>query len=491
MNSSIKIVGLGPGSWKHLTFEGMDALKSAGRIFLRTEKHPVVEYLKSQGIEYEPLDRFYQESETFDEVYSRIVDYLIGKSLDGEIVYGVPGNPAVAETTVSMLKQEGKKKDVKVEVVPGISFLDVIYEKLSIDPVRGLQIIDAMQIENLRLDVKKSSIIPQVYDRLVASEVKLALMEYFPDDYPILVIRAAGMEREEIIEQVPLYEMDRLPFIDYLTTVFVPAYSETRYDIYDMVEIMKVLRGENGCPWDREQDHQSLKPYLLEEAYEVLEAIEKEDFNLLKEELGDLLLQVVFHSQIASEEGNFDFSGVVNGVCDKLISRHPHVFGGKKTENSDGAIEKWEASKRKEKGITSYTKTLQEIPKILPSLIRSYKVQQKAALAGFDWERIEEVMGKVKEEILELEEVYKSGEMNKIREEIGDLLFAVVNLARFEKVQPELALRETTEKFIERFKFIEENSRLMGKTLEQMSLSEMEELWQMAKVHNFNKIDKK
>lgn len=491
MNGRIKVVGLGPGSWESLTLKAVKELETADRIVLRTEKHPVVDYLKSTGIEYEALDSFYEQGETFDQVYDDIAAYLLEQSLRSDLVYCVPGNPAVAEASVELLKTKGEKRGVEVEIIPGMSFLDAIYDKLEVDPVKDIQIVDGLRIVDRDIDTSRGCIITQVYNRLAAAEVKLALMEYYDDGHPIKAVRAAGVAGLEMVREVPLYELDRLEFIDHLTTIYVPPCDKKKYDLRDLLKIMKVLRGDGGCPWDREQDHRSLMPYLLEETYEVLDAIEKEDLGLLEEELGDVLLQVVFHSQIAWEEGNFSFGEVVNKICVKLLSRHPHVFGGKRAEDSDHAIERWEASKREEKGTSSYTKTLEDIPVVLPSLIRSYKVQQKAALAGFDWDRIEEVMDKVKEELIELEEVYKSGKMNRIREEIGDLLFAVVNLARFEKVQPELALKETTEKFINRFRFIEENSHLMGKNLNQMSLSEMEELWQLAKVHNFNGIDKK
>jgi len=486
VNGKITVVGLGAGNWQYLTLGAMDALEYASRLFLRTEKHPVVDYIKTKGIHYKSFDNLYNEEQTFEEVYSHIVELLIEEANKGDVVYGVPGSPAVAETSVSMLIDSAKIKGIKMEIIPGISFLETIYTRLNIDPVKGMQIIDGLQLNDIRIDTCRGCIVTQVYDRLVAGEVKLFFMRYYPDEHPIYIIKAAGVDKREMIKEIPLYQLDRQTFIDYLTSVYIPPLVKRRYDIQDLLDIMEKLRGENGCPWDREQDSQSLKPYLLEETYEVLEAIEKEDIRLMKEELGDLLLQVVFHSQIASETGDFHFSEVVDGICEKLINRHPHVFGLIKAKDSDGAIKSWEATKRKEKGINNYTKTLEEIPRILPSLIRSYKVQQKAALAGFDWEDIEEVMEKVKEEVLELEEVYKSEEMNRIKEEIGDLLFAVVNLARFKNIRPELALRETIEKFIRRFKFIEDNSHKMGKTMDQMTLNEMEMLWQMAKTHNFN-----
>jgi tetrapyrrole methylase family protein/MazG family protein len=491
LKKKITVVGLGPGSWRHLTLEGIETLEGTKRLFLRTEKHPVVADLKARGIEYSCFDSLYNNSRTFEEVYSHIVQVLTDEARKGDLVYAVPGNPVVAETTYYLLIGLCKEKGIEIETVPGMSFLDIIYARLGIDPVKGLQIFDGLQLEGQRIDTGRDCIITQVYDRLTASEVKLALMEQYQAEDPLWVVRAAGVEKEEIIERVPLYRLDRLSYIDYLTSIYIPAVPRTGYGIQDLVEIMRELRGDRGCPWDRKQDHQSLKPYLLEEAYEVLDAIEKKDADLLMEELGDLLLQVIFHAQVAEEESEFDFNGVVEGICEKLIRRHPHVFGDKRVRDSDGALDKWEASKRREKGITGYTKALQEIPATLPSLMRSYKVQQKAALAGFDWDHIEDVLDKVKEEVAELEEVYKSGNMNRIKEELGDLLFAVVNLARFEGIRPELALRETIGKFIQRFKFIEDGAKEMGKRMDEMSLDQMEELWQRAKVHKFNKIDKK
>ncbi len=487
----ITVVGLGPGRWEHLTLEALETLEKAQRVFLRTEKHPMVEELRARGIACSSFDSFYDEEGTFENVYARIAETLVQEAEKGDLVYAVPGNSAVAETSYYLLLDLAKKRGIEVETVPGMSFLEIAYQRLGIDPVKGLQVQDGLAIKGGRVDTGKDIIITQVYDRLVASEVKLALMEKFPAHYPVWVIRAAGVEDREIIEKVPLYKLDRLSYIDYLTSVYVPAAKRQGYDINDLLEIMRVLRGEKGCPWDREQDRQSLKPYLLEEAYEVLDAIKKEDMSLLKEELGDLLLQVVFHAQIADEEGEFDFSEVVDGICEKLIRRHPHVFGGQRARDSDGALDRWEASKRKEKGVRGYTSALMNIPRTLPSLMRSYKVQQKAALAGFDWDRIEDVMAKVKEELSELEEVYKSGEMSRIKEELGDLLFAVVNLARFENIRPELALRETVEKFIQRFAFIEKEALKMGKTLDRMTLDQMEQLWQASKVHKFHKNDKK
>ncbi len=262
-----------------------------------------------------------------------------------------------------------------------------------------------------------------------------------------------------------------------------------KYEFSDLVEIMKTLRSENGCPWDREQTHESLKKYLIEETYEVLEAIDLNDKDRFCEELGDLLLQIIFHAQIAAENGNFDINDVITGICRKMIQRHTHVFGDAKAENADEVLANWEAIKKKEKGQKSQTEVLKSVPANLPALMRSYKVQQKAAQVGFDWDNIDDVFAKVHEEIKELEDVYKSKNVERIIDETGDVFFALVNLARFLKVHPELALTRTINKFIRRFEYIEQESRKMGKRLEDMKLSEMDELWNKAKVHISEKSD--
>ena len=256
-----------------------------------------------------------------------------------------------------------------------------------------------------------------------------------------------------------------------------------KYEFSDLVEIMKLLRSEKGCPWDRDQNHESLKKYLIEETYEVLEAIDLKDKDKLCEELGDLLLQVVFHAQIGSEEGTFNIDDVITSICCKMILRHTHVFGGDKAETPDEVVDNWEAIKRKEKDVKSHTEVLRDVPSNLPALMRSYKVQQKAAQVGFDWDNIQDVFDKVDEEIRELKDVYTSKNVERISDEMGDVFFALVNLSRFLKVQPELALTGTINKFIKRFEYIEQESLKAGRKLEEMTLSEMDELWNKAKIH--------
>ncbi|MDD4503696.1 MAG: nucleoside triphosphate pyrophosphohydrolase [Clostridiaceae bacterium] len=488
----IIIVGLGPGDYKQLSLEALEIIKNGQTLILRTEKHPVVERIRELGISFTSCDDIYDSCESFDETYERICQRVLSLcSEKGEVVYAVPGHPLVAEKSVELIEAKAGE-NIKVRIIPALSFIDVILSALKIDPIYGLKIIDGLSIRAQKPDKKCGNIITQVYDRLVASEVKLMIMEHYRDDFEIYVIRAAGVEGQERIERIPLYELDRIEWMDYLTSIYIPpALEGARYKSFDdLTELMESLRGEKGCPWDREQTRESLRPYLIEETYEVLDAIEKDDIELIVEELGDLLLQVVFHSQIAKEDGEFDINEVITNIVNKLILRHPHVFSDVKATSESGALKSWEESKRKNKGIDTYTQMLVDIPEILPALMRAYKVQQKAALAGFDWDNVEDAFSKVYEEAEEVKEVYKTGEKAIIEGEIGDLLFSVVNISRFLKVQPELALRTTTEKFIKRFRYIEETALHSGKELDKMSLQEMDKLWNEAKQQVFIKKNK-
>lgn len=262
-----------------------------------------------------------------------------------------------------------------------------------------------------------------------------------------------------------------------------------RYTFDDLLKIMKILRDKNGCPWDREQTHDSLKRYLIEETYEVLEAIDKKNKDMLCEELGDLLLQIVFHARIAEEIGDFNMDDIITGISKKMYFRHTHVFGNDKAETAEDVVNNWEIIKREEKHIKTYTEELRNVPQNLPALMRSYKVQQKAAKSGFDWDNVKGAMEKVYEEIEELNNAQQEQNVEEVSEELGDLLFAVVNVSRFLDVHPELALNETTEKFIKRFEYIEKTASKMGKNMEEMTLKEMDLLWNEAKTHIFQKKD--
>jgi len=248
----------------------------------------------------------------------------------------------------------------------------------------------------------------------------------------------------------------------------------------ELVNIVSRLRAPDGCPWDREQTNQTLLPYFVEEVYEAIESIDDSDWDLVKEELGDILLHIVFQASIAEDEKNFQIIDSLDNINKKLINRHPHVFGDAKAEAAFHAKQNWEAEKHKEKGRES---RLDGVPNSLPSLIRAQRLQQKASYAGFDWEKIEQVWGKVNEEIIELKEAEISGNNQHIEEEIGDLLFAIVNLSRHLNISSEDALRKTNQKFIRRFKKVEEGIKAKGKKLIEASLEEMDSIWNEAK-HN-------
>ena len=250
--------------------------------------------------------------------------------------------------------------------------------------------------------------------------------------------------------------------------------------VYDLQSVMKVLRSPEGCEWDRKQTHETLKKSLIEEAYEVNQAIDNDDIDELIEELGDVLLQVIFHCQIGEEDGYFNLGDVTSAICKKLIHRHPHVFKNQEIDMNE-FDKTWEDLKREEKGETTVTEGLERIPAYLPALMKAQKIQKKAALVGFDWDDIEDVHKKVKEEYKELLDECKSGNIKYIKEELGDLLFSIVNLARFLKVDPEEALNMTNAKFIKRFDFVEQGAIKLNKRLEDMTLEEMDKLWEKAK----------
>lgn len=484
--AQITIVGLGPGSWTGLPLGSYQILEqqqaAGGAIFLRTERHPVVDDLRSKGIVFVALDSFYEAGADFAEVYQNIADHLFAKAKEhSQIVYAVPGHPGVAEITVQHLRRQAAAQGVNVVVGPGHSFLDDLLVRLGVDPTDGLSFLDGTSLMPRQLNPSLHTVVAQVYSRDVASDVKLTLMQQYPDDYPVTVARAIGVEGLEQVETVPLYEIDRLDWIDHLTTVYLPATAEETIlnrQLWQFVDIVRALRDpESGCPWDLKQTHQTLRPYVLEEAYEVADAIDRDEPFDLADELGDLLLQVVLHAQIGAEEGTFDIHDVIASVSAKMIRRHPHVFGTGEANDADEVLANWQEIKAQEKAERGEESTslLDEVPASLSSMIMAYKLQKKAAGVGFDWDDLSQVYQKVKEEITELEETEDHAG------ELGDLLFALINLARFLKVDPEEALARTNRKFRNRFAFIEARLREKGKNPQESTLEEMDLLWEEAK----------
>ena len=249
-----------------------------------------------------------------------------------------------------------------------------------------------------------------------------------------------------------------------------------------LVELMATLRGPDGCPWDRKQTPESLKPFLVEECYEVVDAIEEGAPAKVRDELGDLLFQIIFHARIAEEAGQFTINDVITAIHEKMTRRHPHVFGDDKLATDKEVLSNWEEIKRREKGHEDRKSILEGVPKELPSLLRAHRLQERAARVGFDWAHLNEAMPKLDEEIAEFKESLKSEDAGKIEEELGDVFFMLVNISRFLGVNPEDALRKTISKFIHRFRYIEEHAEQAGRSLNDMTLDEMERLWQESKM---------
>lgn len=481
----IKIVGLGPGSPEALTIGAVKALERSKNLYFRTEKHPTVDYLKESLNGFKTCDNYYEEGNSFDEVYSNIAtDMIVEYKKMGELVYAVPGHPLVAEKSVLNLISLCDENNIKYEILPAVSFVDAMMDRLKIDPIEGLKIIDAFDIKNQILDKRIGTIITQVYNPLIASEVKLQLLEYYNDETEIQYVRAAGIEGQESIRTIPLYELDMQEDIDYLTSIYIPKDINNKKDFYDLIQVIEALRSENGCPWDIEQTHNSIKNQILEESYEVVEAIENDDIDGLIEELGDVLLHIVFHSVIGKEDGYFNINDVIQSITEKMIYRHPHVFGDEHKNSSEEVLTSWEELKIKEKKFETLTEEIEAIAKTLPSLIRTNKVQKKASKVGFDFDSIIEASKKVEEELKEVLDVYKSNNREKILEEVGDLLFACVNVSRLLNIDGEEALSSATKKFIKRFSFIEAEALKQGKNLKDMSIDDMNILWEKAKNSN-------
>lgn len=482
--NKIVVIGLGPGDENALTLGAVRKLNEKRKTYLRTEKHPTVSYLETEGIVYETYDYIYDSVEQFEDVYRSIAEDLIEKSIEyGIINYCVPGHPLIAEKTVDILLDLENDGKVELEVIEGLSFIEPVILSMKSDPVEGLKIIDGLDLKNQKVDINVDNLITQVYNQTKASELKLELAEIYGDEYEVYVIKAAGVPGEERKISMPVYEIDRHDWIDYLTSIYVPKVSrenKTIYDFNDLLKVMEVLRSEDGCPWDIKQTHDSLKKYVIEEAYELVEAIEEEDIDGIVEELGDILLQVVFHSQVGREEGYFNIWDVIRGISEKMVNRHPHVFSDGKAETDSDVKKVWDDIKASEKEHERHQERLRSVPKVLPALIRSEKVQKRASRCGFDWESVDGAIDKLREEVEELiEEIESNGE--NIDGEIGDILFSVVNVSRFLDVDPERALYKSVDKFIDRFSKVENAVLESGKEMESIGLDELDNIWDKVK----------
>lgn len=361
--------------------------------------------------------------------------------------------------------------------------MDALLTSLNLDLSQGLEVLDATRLTE-RPPAGDLPLIIRHLGGAVVSEVKRVLVGRYPEGH------SATLLRDGALHTLALHDLDKQDWADYDTSLYVPPlkrsgagdtdprrWVSTLWPADPLVEVMSRLRAPEGCPWDREQTHQSLRKYMLEEAYEAVEAIDTGDPRLICEELGDVLLQVVFHAQVAREAGTFDFHDVVEGITAKLVRRHPHIFGDVVAETAADVARNWEAIKQAEKGGKAPESVLGKVSTALPALSRANEVQKRAAKVGFDWDDLAGPVSKVREE---LDEVLAAAPAEQ-EGELGDLLFAVVNLARMLKVDPELALTGTTAKFIRRFRYIERRAAEMSRKVEEMTLAEMDDLWNEAK----------
>ncbi len=476
----IILLGLGPGDPNQLTREAWDVLSSADEIYLRTRQHPTVNGLPS-SVKIHSFDDLYEDGESFDEVYASITQKILelGRRSQG-VIYAVPGHPFVAESTCPEIARLARDEGLDVRIVDAISFLEPTFSALGLDPYPRLTLFDALTLGQAHVPAFAPDapvLIAQIYSRLVASEVKSTLNAIYPDEHPVRLIHAAGT-KNQIIEDIALYEIDRSEYIGLLTSLYVPPLGEgTSFESFQ--EIVAHLRAPDGCPWDKEQTHESLRKHLLEESYEAIAAIDSGDFDAMREEFGDLLLQIMLNSQIASEESGFTANDVVKGIYDKIIRRHPHVFGDVKVDGVDGVLQNWEKLKEKERKDKKEGKGLLDgVPLSLPALSQAQEYQDRAARVGFDWPEIDGVLDKVREEIEEIKQAETDWQLE---DEIGDLFFVLVNLARWKKVDAESALRGTNMKFKKRFGFVETGAKKQGRNLSDMKLEEMDVLWNDAK----------
>jgi tetrapyrrole methylase family protein/MazG family protein len=480
----IVVVGLGPGSSDHLTRETLAAIERIPHRYLRTAVHPSA-HLVPDAVAF---DEIYESADRFDDVYAEIVERLVTAAVEhGEILYAVPGSPLVLERTVATIRGDAR---VEVELLPAMSFLDVAWARLGVDPVEaGVRLVDGHEFPTAAAGHTGALLVAHTHANWVLSDVKLAVDD--PDgrldDTPVVLLRALGTADEEIVETT-WAEMDRAIDADHLTSLYVPALDVPVGEGYVRFhQLARTLREQ--CPWDVEQTHHSLVPYLIEESYEVVDAIRALDPDdpatdeHLIEELGDLLYQIEFHATIAEQEGRFSIVDVTGGIHDKLVRRHPHVFGdadGNPVEVADTGevLDNWEAIKRAEKGRTS---VFDGVAGSLPSLAYAHEVQKKAAKVGFDWPDVDGALPKIAEEADELRSALADTSPTAIDDELGDLLFAVVNVARHLRVDPEAALRGAVQKFRGRFEAVEALARERGLDLRASDLATLDALWDEVK----------
>ncbi len=464
----------------HLTIGAMSADGSIGSDVVqaaRRSKSVVLQTalgtaLDETGVQYQTLDDIYDGSVDFDCLLSAACERLTGEDVLFVTLGDICSN-RIACSAASSVRSKGGD----VTVIPyGNAALCAAFSAGAADGTSGVFIVSASAFKQAA-DTGVTVVIDEIDSKLSAGELKLKLARQYGDEYSVFIADTRTMFGKNI----PLFRLDAEPSYGYYTSVVLapcPLEKKKRFTFLDLVDVMARLRSKTGCPWDKEQTHQSLKRYLIEECYEVLEAIDEGDSEALCDELGDVLLQVVFHSRIAQQQGCFDIYDVTTAICSKMISRHTHIFGDASADTAKDVIKNWEHIKKREKGQNSVTDVLRGVPKNMPALMRSGKVQQKAANAGFDFENTAQAVDKLKEEI---EEVLSCTDADNLFIEAGDLLFSAVNVVRLYGIEPEIALQKATDKFIARFCEVEKTAEQKGIDLKNSDIKMLDELWESAK----------
>ncbi len=476
-----------------LTREAWDTLNAASTVFLRTRKHPAVRGLPKH-LALRSFDAVYNKAARFDDIYAHIADTIVAaavkqgksqKSESADVFYAVPGHPLVGERSVPLILKAASAAGLPVRIISGVSFIEPVLEALAragapVDALDGVQVCDALDLARQHhppLNPDKPAVIAQVYARHVASDLKLTLLNQYPPLHTVSVIQ--GRTDGARIESMPLAELDHSERFDHLSTLFVPAMPAIA-SFEGLQETIAYLRAPEGCPWDREQTHQSLRTTLLEEAYEVLTAIDEEDMPALQEELGDLLLNVILQAQIATEAESFRMADVVATIDAKLKRRHPHVFGDQIATTAAEVNAAWNAIKRQEKRAKGQAdaSVLDGIAPSLPALAQAQKIAHRADRAGFRWDDQAKRYDKVLEELNEVRTARGAGHR---QEEFGDLIFTIAYWADGLGIDLETAAREGNQKFARRFKALEKRIAAQGGDMRQMSEAELLTAWRLVK----------
>ena len=474
---AITIVTISTGDPRLLTQETIAALRVAKRRVLRTGRHPLAAWLAENGLAYDTLDTLYDASEDFSAFNGAAAARLFALAREGDVLYAVP-DPQTDATVAALYGSA--PADVPLTLLPGVSHADRCLALLGM-PSLGVRLYAAEDFRAARVSPGEALLLCELHSRECAGECKLRLMRLLPAETPVRFITGDAQGGLAAVA-IPLLELDRQPAYDHLSACHVPAVpmdGRARFDMDDLVAVMARLRAPDGCPWDREQTHESLLTYLLEECYEYVGAVRDGDIEHMYDELGDVLLQVVFHAEIARQHGDFDIEDVTTAIVQKMRERHTHIFGNAKADTAAQVLANWDAIKRSQRGIRSVAEAMDDVSGGLSAAMRADKVQRKAAKVGFDFPDAQAAMLKVHEEAQEVLECLASGEDPEL--ELGDLFFAVVNVCRLCHKNPDIALYTATNKFVTRFRNMENSIQKAGKSIEHLTLSEMDVYWEAEK----------